>query len=770
MFYLNRLSLGFWFALIGFCILLPKQISAQEEGFVISEIRIRGNQITEEFLIRSSCGLTEGQRLVGGDTGRAIRNLYKMDMFSDIQIFVDPKVEEGVAVVIVVTEYPKLGEVEFTGNKAIKSKKLKKELGFIRGQFISPPAEKRAQNKILDLYREEGYLLAEVETAQGEPDDEGRVPLTFEVREGRKVNLKRIRFTGNTSFPEKKLRKQMKETKQDGWWFGGGTFKEETYREEKKKIVEFYHKHGYRDAEIVSDSLYYDENRKNLYIDIAVREGPLYTFGAITWEGNEQIADPGLASLVVAQEGTVYSSERIGKSLEQLSSAYGDIGYIGASISRRETPNEDHKIDVHFEIIENKPWKVRQIHITGNTKTKDRVIRRELWIRPGQTFRRAWIERSVRNIQQLNYFNNVDVPMKPVEETSEIDLFFKVEEKSTGTASVGAGFSERDKLVGTIALQIPNFMGNGQQLDFQWEFGSRRETFRIGFTEPWLFNKPTSISGTLFMDTQRQFFGASDFDQRRRGGLIRVGRRLAWPDYSRVSVGYRIEDVKFVNFSENTTEDVRQQAALRDNVTSSVNFNYTRDSRDLPIFPTRGSVFSYTPTIAGGPLGGNTSFHKHDIMTSFYFPLFWKFAVGLKSQLGMVSSYRTEEVPLSELYIPGGVNFFEGTMLRGYPEQSVRPRNVIGGHSQLLMNMEISVPIVKNQFYGLFFADAGNSWANLSETSIFDLRRGVGFGIRIIAPVVGIMGFDFGWGLDRERVDGAKTQMITHFQFGPQFF
>jgi outer membrane protein insertion porin family len=173
-------------------------------------------------------------------------------------------------------------------------------------------------------------------------------------------------------------------------------------------------------------------------------------------------------------------------------------------------------------------------------------------------------------------------------------------------------------------------------------------------------------------------------------------------------------------------------------------------------------------------LGGNSDFHKHDIIASFYFPLFWKFAVGLKSQMGMVAGYGDKAVSFSELYTPGGVNFFEGTMVRGYVEQSIGPRNIsntpTGGHSQLLMNMEISIPLVKNQFYGLLFADAGNAWTNLSETSFFDLKRSVGFGVRIIAPVVGIMGFDFAWGIDRSRVDGAPTQMMTHFQFGPQFF
>mgnify|MGYP001170523503 CR=1 FL=1 len=379
----------------------------------------------------------------------------------------------------------------------------------------------------------------------------------------------------------------------------------------------------------------------------------------------------------------------------------------------------------------------------------------------------------MREVQQLNFFSNVEPDIKPRPDTSQVDVIFKVEEKSTGTASVGAGYSERDKLVGTIALQIPNFRGNGQQLNFQWEFGTRRETFRIGFTEPWFRNTPTSLSGSLFRDTQRfSAFTANNFDQRAQGGAVRIGRRLRWVDYSRVSVGFRLEEVKFINFADSSQIENRQ-ASLTDNVTSSVSATFNRDSRDLPLFATSGSVFTYTPALAGGFLGGNRDFHKHDIAGSFYFPLFWRFALNLRTQIGLAAGYGSAPIPFNELYTPGGVSIFDGTMLRGYDDQSVGPHNTggqFGGVAQMMFNAEISLPIVPQQFYGLLFADAGNAWADLSEISMFDLRRSVGFGIRIVAPVVGIMGFDFAWGIDRNRVDGGRTQMMTHFQFGPQFF
>ncbi len=758
-------------SVVFFCFLITETSNAQPEAPVISEIRVTGNEITEASLVKFSCGLAIGQRLImPDDPARAIRNLYRLNFFSDVHIFVDPDVEEGVAIVIAVKEHPKLGKIKFEGNKAIKSGKLKKKLGLISGQWISPQEVKRSETMIKDLYKEEGYLLAETASTKGDPDEEGRVPLVFQVQEGKKVKLRRIQFSGNESFSGKKLRKQMKETKQVGGVLGRSRYNDAHYLEDKQNILSFYQTNGFRDAELLSDSLYYDDGKENIFIDITVKEGPLYTFGKVTWEGNEKIKDIGIENLIVISEGSVYSKGRLNTSQDQISNLYSDIGYITASVDPRETPKEDHTVSVHFNILENKPWKVRQVRIQGNTKTKDRVIRRELWIQPGQTFRRSGIERSMRNVQQLNFFGSVEPELRPVQESEELDLILKVQEKSTGTASVGAGFSEQDGLVGTIGLQIPNFLGNGQQLNFQWEFGTQRETFRIGFTEPWLMNTPTSVSGQLFRDTQRI---SSDFDQRRQGALTSVGRRLPWPDFSRASVGYRIEQVKFLNFSDTVDENTRQNATFANNFTSSVNLNFTRDSRDLPVFANSGSVISYTPNFAGGPLAGNTNFHKHDLVSSFYFPLFWKFALNLKTHLGFVSGYSGTVVPFNEKYTPGGISIFDGTMVRGYPEQSLGPVTggvISGGNSQMLVNFQITVPIIKQQFYALAFADAGNSWENISETSMFDLRRSVGFGFRIMAPVVGIMGFDFAWGVDRRRVDNLKPQMMTHFQFGPQFF
>ncbi len=751
-------------------ILIIPGSSFGQTGLEISEIELIGNVSAEEEMILFNSGLHEGLVLSPDrhEIANAIRSLYNLRIFSDIIIEGVLDGPERIKLRISLTEFPKLDKLVFQGNRKIKKGKLEKTLGFITGQFFGPRDELRAKTQILDLYKKERYLLTEVTLKLGEITPKGRHPLIIKIDEGPRVKLRRVDFHGNEKFTDSKLRKQMKETKPKRF-LRGGDFKEENYREDLRNVEEFYKKKGYREAYILSDSLYYDESKKDLFIDITVEEGTRYNFGRITWSGNEIFDDKDLSRLITAEHGEVYSQERFDKTLENLRSEYGNIGHIATQILPRETIRGD-SIDVHFEIVENDPSKIRMINIVGNSKTKDRVIRRELFIRPGQTFSRSLLERSLRNVMVLDYFNNVEPDVQPNEDLTQIDLTFRVEEKSTGTASVGGGFSEQGGLVGTIGLSIPNFLGNGQLLSFNWEFGSRLSQLQVSFSEPWLFNTPTSLSGSVFRVNRR--ITGNEFDIRDVGFNIRLGRRLRWPDdYTQAGISYGISETKFVDFDSDSL-DVNRPPQLQDNITSRMSFIMSRDSRNLPQFASEGSVFNYTLELAG--LGGNINYHRHTINNSFYFPLFWKVALSFKQQFGAIAGFRGSTAPFNERFTPGGTDLIDGTVLRGYNDRSVGPINatggLIGGRSMLIYNLEASMPVVPNQIYLLAFFDAGNAWENVGELSLFDLRRSAGLGVRIFAPLVGIIGFDFGWGFDRRRVDGQPVGMLTHFQFGPQFF
>ena len=425
------------------------------------------------------------------------------------------------------------------------------------------------------------------------------------------------------------------------------------------------------------------------------------------------------------------------------------------------------------QVFEGQPWTIRRIHIAGNTKTREKVIRREVELRPGDVYKQNLVQESQRRIYMLNFFRDVQLQPEysPVEGERYVDLTFQVEERPTGQASMGAGYSDRDKLVGQIGLQIPNFRGLGQNLDFSWEFGTRREQFLVGFTEPWLFDTPTSLAVRVYTLNQNYY---DYYDYRRDAISVRVGRRLRKPAYSSLSMGYRLENSNYSDFSSEYAS-LSDESRYQPRTTSTFDMTYQRDTRDLAQFATRGTLFSYKPEIASSLVAGDVDFHRHEVGFNYYHPSWWKFVLSLETKVAVVdgfSKFDNDNIPFWERFTPGGVDWWDG-QVRGYPDQSLGPRQSgipIGGNSMMVLNLEYRFPLAEQQVYGLLFADAGNAWAKIGDISPLDLRRSVGFGFRVMTPMLGMIGFDFGYGFDRRKVDGAQAGWSTHFQFGPQFF
>ncbi|NIR48648.1 outer membrane protein assembly factor BamA, partial [candidate division KSB1 bacterium] len=721
-------------------------------------------------------GLAVNETITGEDIQKAIKQLWSLKMFSDIQVVLEKQVGESVYLKIKVEEYPRLERIELEGNDKLKKKDIEKELDFYRGQVISPQEIKRAKEKIAKLYEEKGYLLADIEPQTRDGSRDEKIVLRFKIKEGNKVKIEGITFHGNQAFSDGELRGQLENTEEDGFlFFGGGDFDPEKYREDRKKLISFYHKEGFRDAEVLRDSIYYGPDKKSMYIDIWVREGIQYYFGDITWEGQELFTEEQLNSFLDFNKGDVYNKEKIEKAVfERIGGLYYDAGYIYASVTPQETPVGKDTVDVHFRVIEGNAVSVRKIHILGNTKTKEKVIRRELKIRPGDTFSREALMRSQREIFVLNYFADVRPDVRPVND-EEVDVTIEVEEKSTDTANMSAGFSERDKLIGSIGVTMNNFMGNGQTLSFDWNFGRAFRSIQVGFTEPWLFDTPTLFGINLY-DTKRdrRFTG---YDQRSQGGSLRLGRRLRWPDnFFRVDWIYRIDRTNLSNFIEqieqaNPNGIATQQWPL---TTSSLTQIVTRNSLDRPEFPTRGSKFTYSTEISGGLLGGNVSFHKHTIQNEWFAPAFFNFVLFNNFQAGYIEGFGSDaaNIPFLEHFFMGGEGLSRSIPLRGYDDPLSNRALTPGGKVMFKYSTELRFPISPNPtIFGLAFAEAGNTWESLSETDLFDLRRSVGVGVRIFMPMLGIIGFDYAFGFDNiDRLTGEKFgEWKPHFVFGRSF-
>ena len=739
---------------------------------IISKVEVSGNRSVNQSLIVNMSGLVVGSELRPTTIQEAIKRIYAMNLFSDIQIEGEEQ-EDGVKLVIVVKEFPRVKEIEISGNRKIKRQDIDEKINITAGKVISQVDVKSAVDGIKSLYNEKGYLSAQIRSELILTDTPREVILAFEIDEGRKVKIKKIYVEGNQAFKASKIRKQMK-NKQDSWW-RGGEFDPDQYEEDKEAIIEFYKKKGYLDAQIGSDSMWYGTDQKNLFIQINLIEGQKYKFGEVSWEGNKLFPSDKLQKLVKFKEGDVYSQKKYDETLGDIYFLYQEDGHLYTRVEDKTTTRGD-VVNVTYSITEGVPANVRYINIRGNTKTKEKVIRRELSLVPGQRFRRSLLMRSLRDVTYLNYFSNVE-PDYEVLPNGDIDLILKVEEKPTGQIMFGAGYSARDKLVGNIGLGIPNFRGNGQNLSLNWDFGKTRQTIELSFTEPWFRGRPTSVGFDVYQVNQNWY---DDYTKESRGFGLRLGRRLSWPDnYFRVFWRYRLEQVRYYDFAEditpNSTLYILSQAKWpRRSATSS--FTIVRDSRDLPQFATRGSVLSWRTELAAEFLGGDFSYHKHVFEASHFQRLFWNFVLVTHLKAGVLDG-RDKNSPgiYSEKFSPGGTD--PDGMIRGYSDGNVGPTDAFGfaerGRSALVYNVELQYPLVEQQMYLLLFADAGNAWRSgrsmkpfaLEHKSDQDLFRSLGLGVRLMIPGMGLIGFDFGYGFDHPY----KGEWKPHFQFGTTF-
>ncbi len=752
-----------------FLTLTGPSVSAQRRTVKILGVSVEGNRTVDANLIKSSSGLVPGKEVTGEDIQRAIRQLWGMDVFSDIRILLDREMAQGVYLTIRVKEYPRLASYKITGNKKIKTKDLEKELDLYRGQIISPRRLKQAQVKLEDLYHKKGFLLAKVDM-ESKPATETTVNVTVKIREGKKVQIKKIEFYGNKAFSDSKLRKQMKKTKEDRWW-RGGDFDPEKYEEDKQKVIEFYRNQGFRDAEIVSDTLWYGPEKKDLYIGITVYEGPRYRFGKITWEGNKLFPTEVLNANLGFKEGDVYSAKKLHDAVfDKIGGLYYDSGYIFATITPREMPVGPDVIDIHFIVNEGQPVHVRKIDIAGNTRTKEKVIRRELRIHPGDVFSRDLLMRSQREVFMLNYFSNVVPEVKPVDDKN-VDLVIKVDEKSTDTANMSAGWSERDKLIGTVGVSMNNLFGNGQRLSFDWIFGRSYRSFQLSFTEPWLMDTPT-LAGFSVFDIKRDplYIG---YRQRSQGASVRLGRRFRWPDiYFRGDWIYRIDRTELSDFDEfirerNPNGIVTEHWPL---VSSSITQIYSRNSLDRPEFPTRGSDMSLSIEFAGGPLGGNVEYVKYIFHSDWFVPSFMNLVFYSSFQAGYIQPFGTKRIPYLDYFFMGGAGMSQAIPLRGYEDPLAGYTAQEGGRAMMKYTFELRVPISPNPtIFALAFAEAGNTWATLADADPYSMRRSVGIGARVFMPMIGVLGFDYGYGFDIDPVTGKRSGWKPHFIFGRGF-
>ncbi len=803
----------------------------QRATYKILGISVEGDKSADANTIIVASGLKVGDELqVPGDkTINAIKNLWALNIFSDVQIVVDKQLSDGVFLLIKVQEYPRVEKVVIEGNDEISTSDIEEKITFLRGSVIKPQEVAKLINQINKLYEDDGYFNTHYETKyysyfSADTVDENilvrwrntkdladeyeteynlndylssnliskikdRVLLKIIIEEGNKVKVRDITFEGNNNFDDGELRTEMEETSIAKWWkfWDSGKFNPENYKKDKEAIIKFYRKNGYRDAEILSDTLIYSNDKKDVNIVMNIYEGKQYKIRKINWEGNTVYPGEILSERLDFKPGDVYNLEKFEQNLRgnekqsDVSALYLDNGYLTFNLQTTENKVGQDSIDITVRVEERNQFKVDKVSILGNDKTKEKVIRRELYTIPGDYFNRGLLFRSVQNLANLQYFNveklyGADGILTKLSSDSTVDVGFNVEEKSSDYLNASVGYSGSFGFSGAIGVTLTNFsiaepfrLGGGQILSFNWQFGvgSLYRTFTLGFTEPWLFDTPTSVGAEVF-DTRQQYI----YDLRQSGGTVRVGRRLKWPDdffYVQGRVKYQYNNV--INGQGYYKEGKFNQLSLGALI--------TRKDIDNPIFPSSGSSITLDAELSGGPLPGDVDYLKIGFTTEWYRRLFNsnKLTLYTTTDFGFIDEIvpGTNIQPFEFYYMGGNGLVIATTSLRGYDDRTVGPKNaagyVIGGRVMAKVGAELryAVTLDPMPLYLIAFAEAGNVFENFQQTDIFDLRRSVGIGARIMINPIGLIGFDLGYGFDRKIVDGKDPGWLFHFQFGKGF-
>ncbi len=776
---------------------LMAQNNPNPEVLKILGVSVEGNRSTEAGAIILLSGLKQGDEITvpGEETITAIRNLWKTQIFADVQILIETKINDGVYLLIRVKENPRVRDIIIEGYDEISEDKIKEKIPFVSGQVVSPNNLNELVHRIKRLYDEDGYLLAQIKPELKNFDSLGiRADLVVNIDEGSDVRVYGINFEGNSVYSDSDLKGEMEETIERKWWkfWRSNKFDKKKYVEDKKKIVDYYKKNGFRDAEILRDSIWYDSKKEQMYINISLNEGNKYFIRNINWEGNTLYSDTVLNERLGLMPGEVYNAEKMERNLRQneqqtdVSSLYMDIGYLRFYVFPEEIPVAKDSLDINFRVMEGKQFRVGLVDIKGNTKTKDKVIRRELYTYPGDIFRRNMLMESLRRLSQLNYFNpeKIKPDVVPTATDSTVDLVYSVEEKSSDQLNAQIGYSEYYGMVGAVGFTFTNFDiknplsgGGGQQLDFNWQFGqnNRYSVFSVGFTEPWLYDSPTLV-GFSFSNTKYNY----GVEQRTTNISARIGRRFQWPDnyfQGNWTLSYRDYNIMSDSYGYYSRTGKFSQFGVSQII--------ERNSKDSPIFPTSGSSVTLLFDLFGGPLfPGSSDYIKAEFISEWLTPVMKignsnRMVLFLRSEFGVIEELMDNTfVDWYELYRMGGGGLTVATIpLRGYDDQTIGPREAGSSYpsgkikAKFTAELRFSLSMDPIPIHVLGFAEAGNVWKDLRHTDPFNLYRSAGVGVRLLINPIGLVGFDYGYGFDdtdgiKRGFGGKPSGWKFHFQFG----
>ena len=695
-----------------------------------------------------------------------IRTLYNTGQFQNVRIFGQPE-GDGVKVIVAVQTRTMLNEIQIDGATRISPKKLRKNLGVKLNTPLREEDLEKGRQKIVETYQAHGFNDVDV-TVHVEPIDatRGTSRAVYTVNEGIKGSVTSVRFEGNAHFSDRVLRKQMKTRQKTIFAFvdKSGRLDETQLQDDLQKIREFYQNHGYVDV-AVRDVRKERKSGGALQIVIVVDEGPQYHVGKISFVGYKATNEQKLRALLKMKEGDVYSAKAIKDDAKAMADAYGSGGYVDLTVIPESSPAHGGLIDLTYRIEEGQRSYVERINIIGNTRTKDKVIRREVLIAPGDVFNTVRVETSKKRLENLGYFSKVDTfPVDTgVEGRKNLDI--QVEEKRTGSLNFGAGFSTVDSLIGFIELTQVNFditnwpslTGGGQKFRIRLQGGLQRKDAEVVLTEPWFMDRPIAVSFSGFYHEANYL--SSLYDQRNYGFSLDVRKGIL--PYLYATLGYRLENIDAFNIAASASPQLVAEtgSSTKSVVTASLVF----DRRDNPFLTRRGERITYTWWVAGP--GGTEQIYGFDVEASKYWHLPWDTILLVNAEVAGVDSWgdQTKLVKIYDRLFLGGSN-----NLRGFEFRDVGPKDEdgepLGGQSMARVTVEYTFPIIEKA-RGAIFYDTGFVNTNPWDYNFNNVASDIGFGLRLDLPI-GPLRLDYGIPIQQAGNHGSGK---FNFNVGYQF-
>lgn len=745
------------------------------EGEKIAEITIKGNRRIETTVILNAIKLKAGDILYSDKTDADLRAIHKLGHFLDVQVSTEES-PKGTVLIYTVLEKPVVRDIRFEGNKNLTTEKLTKDgLELRKGTIFSSKDLNRSAAKIKKLYEDEGYYLAEVTpvTQKRSPSD---MVVVFKIVESEKILISSIRFDGNKAFSERKLRGLM-ETKKKwflSWLTNAGAYKDDVLRNDTLIITDHYLNNGYINVKVGDPSVKLNEKKNALEVLIGITEGEQYRVGEIDFKGDLLEPVSTLRKMLKSEPGQIFSRATMRTDINSLTDAYGDKGYAFANANPLTKPNSEKKtVDVTFDMEKGEMVYIERISISGNPKTRDKVVRREMRVYEGEAFSATGMKRSKQNLMNTGYFEEANISTSSGSASNKLNVSVDVKEKSTGSFSIGGGYSSLDGIIGQGSVQQSNFLGLGLKANVSASIGGKSQTYSLGLTDPYFMDTKWTLGADVYR-SERDYL---DYSRRVTGGDIKAGYPLN--DNISTFFMYKYEIKKLHNPEQaykNLNEIDPDSFPLDTTTTSSILASITHNNTDYRIDPSTGFINNFAIEYAG--LGGSNRFAKYTTDHNWFTPLYKKNVVfSTKLSFGYIQNVG-RKIPIDDKFYLGGIY-----SLRGYKSRTVSPTKTqylqdalgdsskqhvyLGGDKEFFGNAEITFPLLKDTgVKGVVFFDYGNADDNFSRL-FSSMRFSYGAGVRWASPM-GPLRLEYGIPLNpRSGIDTKSGRF--EFSIGTMF-